>query len=217
MTESVEVNDGQESIDLSVLFLNSLWRQSLFPLCWKQTLLGMGLSLLSLGLFLPEWANAQSEILETVAPVQYITRYDVSRPDSVEDSAVYGMFDIGQKPSVVITTHATDGGLISFQLHGKHYRTPALTRFYVQARFEDVTGRIFEESSWVAFDAVSSAPASPMWFQGLEEVSGLFGQQPIRFSVPYGTSAIHLVGRAHLEDKPAPFTLLGYISHIQAP
>ena len=149
------------------------------------------------------------------APIGYITRYLVDAPKRSTE-AVYGVFDMGSKPSVRITTESTAGGELTLNLHGKHYRSPSLNTFYVKALYEDVSGRGFDESDWVAFEPMKQ-DNDPTWFTRLNGISGLFGEQTIRIRVPYGTSVINLVGRAKSAEDNAPNTLLGYVSQIQAP
>lgn len=85
--------------------------------------------------------------------------------------------------------------------------------FSVSAGFEDVTGRIFQESPRYAFEP-SAATSPPQWFASLEEIVGMYGSQDIRIQVPPGASIINLRGEDG-ESSRSPNQLLGYISHLQ--
>lgn len=167
------------------------------------------LSLLLLVLMLCGLSVAQSATDEP--SVQYITQYQLT----ADNSPVYGLFDIGEKPSVRLVTGNINGGTLKLQLHGRHYLEPIAKTFSMSVTFEDVTGRVFQQSSSFGFVQAKQATV-PRWFLGLENIAGLYGNQTIDIPVPPGTSVINLVG----DDggaSPSPNQLVGYVSHIQLP
>lgn len=143
--------------------------------------------------------------------IQYITQYQVATPEA----PVYGLFDIGLKPSVRLVVSSLQGGKLKLDLHGMHYLAPVAKPFKVMATFEDVTGTVFQESAPYTFTA-SHQKLSPTWFTGLERIAGYYGSQHIEIPVPPGTSVINLLGD---DTQPAtsPNQLVGYVSHIQLP
>lgn len=153
---------------------------------------------------LAQEAPSQAEVL-------YITRYQLAS----DRSLVYGLFDLGSKPSVRIILPTLNTGKLRFQLHGRHYLAPVEKHFSVSVGFEDVSGRVFAQSPKFPFSLTTQRP-SPVWFADLEGVAGLYGNQPIEVQVPPGTTVINLLA----DDETmavSPNQLLGYISHIQMP
>lgn len=141
--------------------------------------------------------------------IQYITQYQLAS----DRSPVHGLFDLGNKPSVKIIYPSLQGGKIRFQLHGRHYLSPVGRGFSVSASFEDVTGRVFQQSDKISF---KSADLNPQWFTALENLVGLYGNQSVEIKVPPGTSVINLLGDDEA-SAVSPNELLGYISHLQIP
>ncbi len=144
-------------------------------------------------------------------PIQYITRYQL-----MSDKAdVYGIFDIGNKPSVKLVYPSLNGGRLRIRLHGRHYQHPVINTYAIYAGFEDVTGRVFQTSSQVEFKGTTTG-TTPTWFSQLEKIAGLYGDQTLEITVPPGTSIVNLYGD-DLQNAASPNQLLGYISHLQYP
>jgi hypothetical protein len=170
--------------------------------CMKQFVLFALALLLFVGLSFAQTAPEMPDVL-------YITRYQLA----TDRAHVYGLFDLGEKPSVRIVYPSARGGKLRLQLHGRHYTAPAAKPFAMYAGFEDVTGRVFYRTARIAFSPPVQNIA-PQWFFGLEQVVGLYGSQIVEIPVPPGTTVINLMGD---EDQSAvsPNQLLGYISRLQ--
>jgi hypothetical protein len=132
----------------------------------------------------------------------------------IPESTVYGMFDLGNKPSVRLPLGASSTGRMRFLLHGRHYAAPLGKPFSVRVAFEDVTGRVFSESKPMTFTPPSDH-ILPRWFDDLTGVAGLYGEQVVTLPIPAGTTVIDFLGD-DLEPGSSPNTLVGYISSIQA-
>lgn len=145
------------------------------------------------------------------APIQYITQYQAGN----QSVLVYGLFDIGQKPSVRLVTSALQGGTLKLDLHGMHYLAPIAKPFKLIVTFEDVTGTVFAESAPYTFNNVNQK-LTPTWFTGLEHIAGYYGSQHVEIPVPPGTSVINLLGDDS-QHAVSPNQLVGYVSHIQIP
>jgi hypothetical protein len=142
----------------------------------------------------------------------YITEYQLSE----DKSLVYGVFDLGNKPSVKFIVSSPQGGKLTLQLHGRYYHLPIEHPFSIRASYEDVTGRVFQESDKIVFDPVKQGGSAPKWFNLLDNIAGLYGNQSITLQVPAGTSVVNVM--ADDETTPvSPNQLMGYISHIKIP
>lgn len=152
-----------------------------------------------------------SALAQELPPPLFVTEYRLA----VDNSPVYGLFDLGSKPSIRLVAPALNGGKLKLQLHGKHYQSPGAKPFSISASFEDVSGRVFDQSSKIAF-VPAKQTSSPRWFKGLESVVGLYGSQVVEIAIPPGTSVINLLGDDDtLSDSP--YQLIGYVSHITGP
>ncbi len=165
-------------------------------------------TLVLLALLLPP-VLAQTE--PDASSVLYITRYSLVN----DKTDVYGLFDLGSKPSVRLISPSATGGRLQLVLHGKQYAGPANKPFALIASFEDVSGRVFSESQPYSFTPDTNNPGV-FWFRDLEGIAGLYGSQAIAIPVPYGTTVINLRGD-DLQTPESPNQLLGYVSHIILP
>lgn len=145
-------------------------------------------------------------------PVMYVTRYQLS----AEPVPVYGLFDLGSKPSVRLVVPSLEGGVMRLRLHGRHYVTPVQKPFSVTAAFEDVTGRVFQQSAKIVFEPASQ-PTMPRWFRHLENIAGLYGGLEAEVRIPPGASVVNLLGNDENPASASPNQLVGYVSHIVLP
>ncbi len=167
--------------------------------------------LLVLG-FLLLWMSAEFTVLAQPAPnesVVYITSYQ----DAETHQTVYGVFDLGERPSVRVLNPLKGAGRFLLRLHGKYFTGPVANAFAMKLRFEDVTGRVFNESPGEIF-LLNKQPSSPHWFAELTHIAGYYGQQEITFSVPYGTTVLNILGD-DTTQATSPNQLLGYVSHFE--
>lgn len=139
----------------------------------------------------------------------YVTRYQLA----VDNSPVYGIFDLGARPSVRISTPDSRGGKLRLLLHGRYYAAPLAKPFSLIVAFEDVTGRVFQQPSPFAF-APEKETSNPQWFHGLDDIAGLYGNRLVEVPVPPGTSVINLLGDDG-NASASPYQLMGYVSHLQ--
>lgn len=146
-------------------------------------------------------------------PVLAISQYQLTS----DKAAAYGLFDIGNKPSLRIIFPESRWGKIKLQLHGRYYTSANTKPFSVVASFEDASGKIFQQSKKLSFTVPKGVISpSPVWFSGLDKVAGCYGSQIVEINVPVGTAVVNIMGD---DNQPAgtPNQLVGYISHIQIP
>ncbi len=140
----------------------------------------------------------------------YITQYHLAS----SDSPVYGLFNIGTKPSVQLVAPSLNGGILKLKLHGKHYLMANRQPFSVMVSFEDESGKVFSQSAKYTFSP-DKQNTDPHWFLGLQNIAGLYGSQSVNIPVPPGTSTIDLVGVEG--QSTSPNQLVGYVSDIILP
>lgn len=141
--------------------------------------------------------------------VSAITVYALAK----DNSPVYGVFDLGMKPSVRVLFPNASGGKMRFQIHGRHYVGPVPKGFNVLLGFEDVAGKTFAQSKPVTF-LPEKQSTSAVWFKDLDGLAGLFGSASFEVQVPAGTAVINVMGDDP-EMTASPNHLMGYLSHIE--
>jgi hypothetical protein len=156
---------------------------------------------------LPGVSFAQSA--PEAATVLAITEYRLS----LDNEKVYGLFDLGDRPSLRFPFPNPNGGKIRFRLHAQHFQSPVNRSFSVVISYEDVTGREFEKTNALPFN-LDKQNLSPEWFSGLENIAGLYGGEIIEVNVPPGTVTINMIGD-NGGASASPNELLGYITHIE--
>jgi hypothetical protein len=140
---------------------------------------------------------------------QYITQYDVVG----SAFPVFGVFELGHRPSCVIHLPSSRGGSLSLKLHGRVYQKAVMAPFFIWFAFEGDEGSIIQESSQFSFTP-SESDNRPTWFKDTENTSGFYGDQPLTIDVPKGTEAVWILGENDTLST-YPNQLLGYVSHFQ--
>src|SRR5262249_43816626 len=149
-------------------------------------------------------ATAYADITPENQSTLYITRYQTTG----NQAPVYGLFDLGDKPSVKIVANSPNGGTMTLRLHGRFFHMAVEHPFALRITFEDVTGRVFGEAPKIEFQGEKQG-TSPTWFAQLENIAGYYGDQNVTVKIPAGTSVINLLADDD-ETTVSPNQLMGY-------
>jgi hypothetical protein len=151
------------------------------------------------------WAAAADNVL-------FLSKYELS----ADRQAVFGLFDMGNKPSIriVLPSKPSANKRARFELSGKYFKKPNLAPFSLVAVFQDASGKSIPQTVKIVFDGTQYSSKYPEWFYGMERVAGQYGRQPVEISIPNNASILDLTVVPSSAVKPAN-ALVGYLSRLQ--
>ena len=140
---------------------------------------------------------------------QYITQYEVNN----SNVPIFGVFELGHRPSCVLHLPSSRGGVLMLKVHGRVYQKAVMAPFFIWFAFEGNDGSVTQESNQFSFTP-SESNSQPTWFKDTENIAGYYGDQTLAIDVPRGTEAVWILGEND-SLSTYPNQLLGYVSHFQ--